>query len=108
MCCCGVEVSRRQWLYAGLAADAHAKEQPAIVADVEGCDFLEGKLERLEEAYRRGVRVFGARVVRELNRLGAVVDIAHATESATRQAAKVATRPLLLSHTALGGLQGDG
>jgi membrane dipeptidase len=26
------------------------------VADVEGLDFLEGKLERLEEAHQRGVR----------------------------------------------------
>jgi membrane dipeptidase len=114
--------------------DAHAKSQPAIIGDVEGCDFLEGKLERLEEAYGRGVRVvqlvhytpnelgdfqtgdvrynglspFGAQVVRELNRLGAVVDIAHATEAATRQAAKVATRPLLLSHTALAGSKAMG
>lgn len=76
--------------------DAHAKGQPAVIEDIEGCDFLDGKLERLEEAYRRGVRVvqlvhylandlgdfqtgdvqhnglssFGAQVIRELNRLG--------------------------------------
>ena len=35
---------------------AHAKGQPAIVGDVEGLDFLEGKLERLEQAHQRGVR----------------------------------------------------
>ncbi len=30
--------------------------QPAIIADVEGLDFLETKLERLEEAHQRGIR----------------------------------------------------
>ncbi len=114
--------------------DAHAKGQPAIIEDIEGCDFLDGKLERLEEAYRRGVRVvqlvhytannlgdfqtgdvqhnglstFGAQVIRELNRLGVVVDVAHGTEAMTRQAAKVAARPLLLSHTALAGSKAMG
>src|SRR5262245_22416454 len=114
--------------------DAHAKGQPVMIGDIEGCDFLDGKLERLEEAYRRGVRVtqlvhylandlgdfqtgdvrhngmssFGAQVIRELNRLGVLVDIAHATESMTRQAAKVTTRPLLLSHTAVAGSKAMG
>jgi len=35
---------------------AHSAGQPAIVGDVEGLDFLEKKLERLEEAHQRGVR----------------------------------------------------
>jgi membrane dipeptidase len=35
---------------------AHEARQPAIVGDVEGLDFLETKLERLEEAHQRGVR----------------------------------------------------
>jgi membrane dipeptidase len=35
---------------------AHEARQPAIVGDVEGLDFLEAKLERLEEAHQRGVR----------------------------------------------------
>ena len=35
---------------------AHAAGQPAIILDVEGLDFLEKKLERLEESYARGVR----------------------------------------------------
>ncbi|HMB36482.1 MAG TPA: hypothetical protein VKV41_20740, partial [Methylomirabilota bacterium] len=29
---------------------AHAAGQPAIIVDIEGLDFLEGKLERLEES----------------------------------------------------------
>src|SRR6266849_590815 len=35
---------------------AHKAGQPAIVADVEGLDFLDGKLERLEDAHQRGIR----------------------------------------------------
>jgi membrane dipeptidase len=35
---------------------AHNAGQPAIVGDVEGLDFLEKKLERLEEAHQRGIR----------------------------------------------------
>jgi membrane dipeptidase len=33
---------------------AHKAKEPAIIADVEGLDFLERKLERREEAHRRG------------------------------------------------------
>ncbi len=113
---------------------AHAKGQPVIVQDIEGCDFLDGRLERLEEAYRRGVRAvqlvhytanglgdiqtgnvlhdgmspFGVQVVRELSRLGVVADVAHATESVARQASDVTTQPLLLSHTALAGSKAMG
>ena len=46
---------RRALTAADLEA-AHAGGQPAIVMDIEGLDFLETKLERLEEAHQRGVR----------------------------------------------------
>src|SRR6266566_7401208 len=46
----------RRALSAGDLEAAHAAGQPAIVGDVEGLDFLEGKLERLEQAHQRGVR----------------------------------------------------
>ena len=108
---------------------AHAAGQPAIVGDLEGLDFLEGKLERLEQAHQRGVRhvqlvhytpndigdfqtgivthrgltSFGAEVIRACHRLGFVCDVAHATEDMVKQAVKVATKPLLLSHSALSG-----
>jgi membrane dipeptidase len=108
---------------------AHNAGQPAIVGDVEGLDFLEKKLERLEEAHQRGVRhvqlvhytpndigdfqtgaithqgltPFGAEVIQACHRLGFVCDVAHATEDTVKQTVKVATKPLLLSHTALAG-----
>ncbi len=113
---------------------AHRAGQPAIIGDVEGLDFLETKLERLEEAHQRGIRhvqlvhytpndigdfqtgavmhqgltSFGAEVIRACHRLGFVCDVAHATEDMVRQAVKIATKPLLLSHTALNGSQAMG
>jgi membrane dipeptidase len=119
---------RRALCAADLEA-AHRAGQPAIIADVEGLDFLELKLERLEEAHQRGVRhvqlvhytpndigdfqtgavthqgltEFGAEVIRACDRLGFVCDVAHATEEMAKQAVKIATKPLLLSHTALAG-----
>jgi membrane dipeptidase len=113
---------------------AHAAGQPAIIVDIEGLDFLEGKLERLEESHRRGVRTmqlvhytpndigdfqtgavvhhgltpFGADVIRACNRLGVVVDVAHATADTVKQAVTVAGKPVLLSHTALRGSKAQG
>jgi len=124
---------RRVLTVADLEA-AHRAGAPAIILDIEGLDFLERKLERLEESYRRGVRTmqlvhytpndigdfqtgpvthggltpFGADVIRACNRLGVVVDVAHATADTVKQAARVATRPLLLSHTALRGSKAQG
>jgi len=113
---------------------AHAAGEPAIILDIEGLDFLEGKLERLEESHRRGVRTmqlvhytpndigdfqtgavvhngltpFGADVIRACNRLGVVVDVAHATADTVKQAASASSKPLLLSHTALRGSRAQG
>jgi len=124
---------RRALTVADLKA-AHAAGQPAIIVDIEGLDFLEKKLERLEESYRRGVRTmqlvhytpndigdfqtgpvvhhglspFGADVIRACERLGVVVDVAHATADTVTQALRVSTTPLLLSHTALRGSRAQG
>jgi membrane dipeptidase len=113
---------------------AHKAGEPAIIADVEGLDFLEAKLERLDEAHQRGIRhvqlvhytpndigdfqtgaiahqgltSFGAEVIRACHRLGFVCDVAHATEDMVNQAVKVSTKPLLLSHTALFGSRAMG
>jgi membrane dipeptidase len=117
----------RRALTAADLEGAHNAGQPAIVMDIEGLDFLEMKLERLEEAQQRGVRhaqlvhytpndigdfqtgavthngltPFGAEVVQTCHRLGVLCDVAHATEDTVKRATKLATKPLLLSHTAL-------
>jgi membrane dipeptidase len=124
---------RRALSVADLEA-AHKAGQPAIIADVEGLDFLDKELERLEEAHQRGIRhlqlvhytpndigdfqtgaathqgltSFGAEVIRACHRLGFVCDVAHASQDMVEQAVKIATKPLLLSHTALFGSQAMG
>jgi len=108
---------------------AHDKHKPTVIQSVEGGHFLEGKLERLEVAYKRGLRhltllhdndaspalgdvftnqpqwggltTFGAHVIKECNRLGILVDLSHATNETVNAAIKVATKPVLVSHTGL-------
>lgn len=112
------------------AADLRAARatQPAMIVSSEGGDFLEGRIERLDEAHQRwqlrhlqlthyrpnelgdiqtepsihgGLTAFGADVIRRCNSLGIVVDVAHGTLELVKKAIAVATRPLVLSHTAL-------
>jgi membrane dipeptidase len=109
---------------------AHDHGPPTIVQTVEGAQFIEGRLDRVEEVYKRGLRhlqllherddmvsplgdtntapahlggltAFGAEVVKECNRLGIVVDLAHASHETVLGALKVATQPLIVSHTSL-------
>jgi membrane dipeptidase len=109
---------------------AHDHGQPTIVQTVEGSMFIEGRLDHIEQVYQRGVRnlqllherddmvsplgdvithpahlggltAFGAQVVKECNRLGILVDLAHATPQTVLGALKVATKPVLVSHTGL-------
>lgn len=108
---------------------AHKKQKPTVIQSVEGGHFLEGKIERLEEAYNRGLRhlgllhdndasvplgdiftkpvqwggltAFGADVIKECNRLGILVDLSHCTNDTINAALKVATKPVLISHTGL-------
>jgi membrane dipeptidase len=109
---------------------AHDRGQPAIVQSTEGSMFIEGHLDRVEEVYKRGLRhlqllhehddmvsplgdtstspahlggltAFGAEVVKECNRLGIVVDLAHASHPTVLGALKVATQPVIVSHTSL-------
>jgi len=105
----------------------HGERVPAIVQAIEGSQFLEGRLERIEVVYARGLRhlqlvhfytsdmgdnqtepaaqggltTLGKQAIAECNRLGIVVDVAHATIEFVEAAAKVSKTPLLLSHTAI-------
>jgi membrane dipeptidase len=108
---------------------AHNNGQPTVIQAIEGAHFLQGQLERVEEAYNRGLRhfgllhdsdasvplgdvytnpprlggltVFGASVINECNRLGILVDLAHANTQTTEGALKIANRPVIISHTGL-------
>jgi membrane dipeptidase len=52
-------------------------------------------------AHLGGLTAFGAEVVKECNRLGIVVDLAHASHETVLGALKVARQPLIVSHTSL-------
>ena len=108
---------------------AQKKGQPTVIQAIEGCHFLQGRIERVEEAYKRGLRhlgllhdsdasvplgdvytnpprfggltAFGTDVIKEGNRLGMLIDLAHANLQTTEAALKVATRPVIISHTGL-------
>jgi membrane dipeptidase len=99
---------------------------PGMIITVEGGDFLEGDVARLRAArdqddvrivtlvhYRLneladnqtsptrygGLSPAGSRVVKEMARLGLVIDMAHASEPAVMAAINQAGVPLLCSHT---------
>jgi membrane dipeptidase len=117
------------------AADLDATRtggRPGAILGTEGADFLEGRLERVTEAHERGIRVvqlvhyrinelgdiqtedathggltpFGRDVIRELNRLGMLIDLAHATLADVRAAVETSTVPMILSHTNLQNASG--
>jgi membrane dipeptidase len=100
---------------------------PALVLAVEGCDFLEGNLDRLDALEARGVRSiqlthylvnetgdiqtappvhggltrFGAEAVRRMNRLGIMVDVAHCSEATVKGVVAATTKPILCTHANL-------
>ncbi len=106
--------------------DAGASGPPVRgILAVEGCDFLEGRLDRVQEAFNRGIRslqlvhyrvnelgdiqtdpaihggltAFGKDAVREMNRLGIVIDVAHARFEVVRGVVETTTQPIILSHS---------
>jgi microsomal dipeptidase-like Zn-dependent dipeptidase len=114
---------------------AHQQGQPIIIQDVEGGHFLEGHLDRVEVAYKLGLRVmgllhdsdasvplgdiytnpprwgglteFGANVIKECNRLGIVVDLTHCSAETVAAALKVSTQPMVFTHTGLDSRLGN-
>ncbi|MBV8830698.1 MAG: membrane dipeptidase, partial [Acidobacteriaceae bacterium] len=108
---------------------AHQNSQPTVVQAIEGAHFLQGHIERVEGAYNRGLRhfgllhdsdasvplgdvytnpprsggltPFGAAVIKKCNRLGMLIDLAHANLETTEAALKITTRPVIISHTGL-------
>jgi membrane dipeptidase len=123
-------VDREQAPVAMTAADldrAHAAGETAVLLTCEGGDFLEGRGERVAEAHGQGVssltlvhyRVnelgdiqtedpvhdgltdFGRAVVHECNRLGMVIDCAHATFATTVDVLEASSAPVMVSHSHL-------
>jgi len=114
---------------AGLAAVtlSTAAGQTAVLVGCEGGDFLEGRPEALAEAralgaslltlvhYRPnqigdvqteepahgGLTAFGRDVVAECNRLGMIIDCAHATFETTAGVLEASRQPVMISHSHL-------
>jgi membrane dipeptidase len=114
------------------AADLRAARagRPSSIIASEGADWLEGQIDRVDEAHDKwllrhlqlthyrpnelgdiqtepavygGLTDFGVQVVRRCNSIGVVVDVAHGTYDLVKRAASVTTKPLILSHTSLIG-----
>ncbi|MBU1288195.1 MAG: membrane dipeptidase [Alphaproteobacteria bacterium] len=102
-----------------------ATGKPGAIWTVEGADFLEGSSDRLAEAKADGVQSItlmhyraneisepmteseddsalspaGEAIVREMNRLGMLIDLAHMPENAARRALAITDKPVMFSHT---------
>jgi len=115
-------------LFATSAADIRrAKQQGKVAAlmGIEGGQAIENSLATLREFYRLGVRYmtltwnntndwadaargehihhgltdFGKEVVREMNRLGMLVDVAHVSDETMRDALDTSKVPIIASHS---------
>lgn len=100
------------------------KKIAALIA-IEGGEALEGKLYNLRNFYRLGVRLitltwnqrndiadgsshpnskrgltaFGKKVVKEMNRLGMIIDVSHLSESGFWGVLKATSQPIVASHS---------
>jgi membrane dipeptidase len=103
----------------------HTSGKIASLIGVEGGHMIEGSLQTLGKFHKRGARYlglthseslewadsatdeprcgglspFGERVVRELNRLGMFVDLAHVSPDTMRAALRVSEAPVIASHS---------
>lgn len=110
-------------------AAARAAGRVGMLLTIEGGDFLEGRAERVSEAHADGVRSItlvhyrhnelgdimtqaprhggltaaGREVVREMNRCGMIVDVAHASEATAFGILETSDKPVINSHTHVHG-----
>jgi membrane dipeptidase len=110
--------------------DAKRQGKLALLAALEGGDGLEARVENMRDLYRRGLRLlqlvhfranelghiqtypyspggltpFGREAVHEANRLGILIDLAHANTATIMDALKESSQPVLFSHTGVKAL----
>ena len=111
-----------------LAARASGTPVTGGLMATEGSHALDGSLENVQNLYDEGFRMmglhhffdnklggslhgvsqagltdFGRDAVREMNRLGIMVDIAHSSEAVVDEVLSLSTTPLVVSHTGVRG-----
>ncbi|MBM3458398.1 MAG: membrane dipeptidase [Armatimonadetes bacterium] len=104
---------------------AHREGRVAVLLAIEGAEGIEGELDLLHVYHQLGVRSlgltwmyrnevaegnwedtgaglspFGRQVVREMNQLGMLVDVAHATEQTFWDTLEESSAPVVCTHTA--------
>jgi membrane dipeptidase len=107
---------------------AHDREISAGFLGVEGAQVLEGQLANVQRLFDAGVRMmapshffdtdvggsahgekkigltpFGRKVLAEMERLGMLVDLSHASAKTIDDVLEVATKPIVFSHTGVTG-----
>ena len=115
-------------LDAVLAARANGTAVTGGLMATEGSHALDGSLENIQNLYDEGFRMmglhhffdnklggslhgvsqagltdFGRDAVREMNRLGIMVDVAHSSEAVVDEVLVLSTTPLVVSHTGVRG-----
>lgn len=105
--------------------EAHMNGQLAVMLNIEGAEGIQGSLALLRNYYRLGVRMmglvwnhrnevaegageedgsgggltkFGREVVREMNRLGMLIDLAHITPRGFYDVLELSEQPVLFTH----------
>jgi len=104
---------------------AKAAGKVGMILAMEGADFLERDLSRLQQVYDDGVRMltlvhyhnntlgdimtgkvgnrgltdFGREVVRAMNAAGLIVDLAHASEKTALDVLSITKKPVVITHT---------
>ena len=115
------------------ALSARAAGTVALLPALEGGDALEGSIENFRELHRRGLRLiqlihfrdneighmqtwpyspggltdFGKAVVQEANRLGVIIDMAHANGETMQDVLALSEDPVLFSHGGVAALTDD-
>lgn len=106
----------------------HTSGKISAILGMEGADFLNGDMDRLQTVYDDGVRMltlahyhdntlgdimtssgtrgltaFGADVVAEMNQTGMMIDIAHASDKMAHAVVAASSKPVLVTHTHING-----
>jgi len=102
---------------------AHNENKTAIFFGFQNCSPIEDDINLVEEVYKAGIRFMqltynnqsllatgcyekndsgvtrmGKEVIKEMNRLGVVVDMSHSAEKSTLDAINISTKPIAITH----------